>query len=262
MTYSNLWTDQMGHDVFIAKKPKRIISLVPSQTELLFDLGLNEEIIGVTKFCVHPMDRVALKTIIGGTKKFRFEAINDLKPDLILGNKEENYQSGIEQLRQNYPVWMSDIKTLDDAFNMIVTVGRIVGKFQNSLQLVQSINEGFISLPIVNRPRSVLYLIWQEPYMVVGGDTFINHLLEKAGYINLTKNLSRYPVLSDREIEALNPDLIFLSSEPFPFRERHCKEFCMKFPNSKVSLVDGEMFSWYGSRLRLAPTYFRDLLLQ
>lgn len=261
MTHSYVLTDQMGNNLSIPEKPKRIISLVPSQTELLFDLGLEEEIVGVTKFCVHPKDSVASKTIIGGTKKFRFETIHKLKPDIIFGNKEENYQSGIEQLKQNYPVWMSDIKTLDDAFDMINSLGRITGMFQNSLKLVRSIKNEFLSLPKVDKPKSVLYLIWQEPKMTVGGDTFIHHLLEKAGYINLAKSLSRYPELTDEDIESLRPDLIFLSSEPFPFREKHLKEFKNRFPKVKVSLVDGEMFSWYGSRLNLAPPYFRELLL-
>ncbi len=258
---SGLLIDQMGFELSISKRPERIVSLVPSQTELLFDLGLHEQIVGVTKFCIHPKNAVAEKTIVGGTKKFRFEVIDELKPDLIIGNKEENYQSGIEELKKKYPVWMSDIYTLDDALDMMLGIGRIVGKLQESLKLIQNIKEGFHSLPLVKEGKRVLYFIWQHPNMVAGSETFIDHIIERLGYVNLAKNLSRYPELTNQEIHALDPDLIFLSSEPFPFKEKHLKEFQQKFPNAKVSLVDGEMFSWYGSRLRLAPSYFKELLL-
>src|SRR5579863_4514221 len=112
-------TDQLGTRLDIKIPPERIISLVPSQTELLFDLGLEEQIVGVTRFCVHPAEKVAMKVKVGGTKRFDFEKIASLNPDLIIGNKEENYLEGIEALRKEYPVWMSDIFTLKDALDMI-----------------------------------------------------------------------------------------------------------------------------------------------
>ena len=115
----NTFIDHLGKQISISFPPKRIISLVPSQTELLADLGLEDRIVGITKFCIHPEPWQKTKTIVGGTKKFRFDVIDSLKPDLIIGNKEENYQGGIEQLKSQYPVWMSDIVTLKDAFAMI-----------------------------------------------------------------------------------------------------------------------------------------------
>jgi len=261
MPFSHLYTDQIGRKVSVPNNPQRIVSLVPSQTELLFDLGLDDEIVGLTKFCTHPRDRVKSKTNIGGTKKFRFEKIDQLKPDLILGNKEENYREGIERLKQHYPVWVSDVKNFEGALSMIANIGRIVGRLQNALEMIKSIQNDFESLSTPESPKRVLYFIWQNPNMVVGGDTFIDDLLGKAGYINLTKYLTRYPELSDEEVRELNPDLIFLSSEPYPFQDKHLVEFQQKFPSAQIQLVDGEMFSWYGSRLKLVPAYFRGLNL-
>ncbi|MEL7004576.1 MAG: helical backbone metal receptor [Bacteroidota bacterium] len=259
MSLSHNHIDQMGYQVAIPKTPKRIISLVPSQTELLFDLGLDEQVVGLTKFCVHPKEKVKTKTNVGGTKKFRFDSIDRLKPDLILGNKEENYQEGIERLKRDYPVWVSDIKTIDDALNMIASIGRIVGRLQPALQMVKSIQNSFDMLQQAKPYRKVLYLIWQNPNMVAGGGTFINHLLEKAGFINMAKHLMRYPELDDDEIRAMEPDLILLSSEPYPFQKQHQEEFCQRFASAQVQLVDGQMFSWYGSRLQQVPSYFKSL---
>ena len=118
-----IFTDQLGRKLILEKIPQRIISLVPSQTELLFDLGLEEEVVGITKFCIHPDSWFHSKTRIGGTKQFDFEKIKSLQPDLIIGNKEENDKEQIEELMKNFTVWMSDIKTLADACKMICEIG-------------------------------------------------------------------------------------------------------------------------------------------
>lgn len=251
--------DQMGCYVDIPYLPKRIVSLVPSQTELLFDLGLSGEIVGVTKFCIYPEELVRSKVNVGGTKKFRFEVIDELRPDLILGNKEENYKEGIEELKSRYPVWMSDIENLNDAYDMMLSIGKITGKFRKAQDIVNETKSQFKTLTTPENKKSVLYLIWQQPNMVAAQGTFIDHLLGKAGFYNLASHMSRYPELSDGQIREMNPDLIFLSSEPFPFKEKHQIEFQQSFPNSRVALVDGELFSWYGSRLKQAPEYFQKL---
>lgn len=261
MSELNTMIDQMGFEVNIEAIPKRIISLVPSQTELLFDLGLDKEIVGITKFCVHPKDKIDKITKVGGTKKFRFDVIDDLEPDLILGNKEENYQEGIEKLKERYPVWVSDIETLDGAYDMMLSVGRITGKLKKSIDIVSETKQQFARLTNDRPSKTVLYFIWQEPKMVAGGGTFINHLLEKAGFINLAAQMQRYPELTDDRIKELDPDLILLSSEPFPFAKKHLDDFKQRFPTVNISLVDGELFSWYGSRLRLAPAYFKKMLV-
>src|SRR4051812_11307667 len=120
------FTDQMGNAVELEGPPSRIVSLVPSQTELLFYLGLDKEVAGITKFCIHPAEMFHSKPRVGGTKKYDFEKIRQLAPDLIIGNKEENEQKQVEELQKLYPVWMSDIRNLADALQMIRSVGELV----------------------------------------------------------------------------------------------------------------------------------------
>lgn len=251
------FTDQLNNKVSIPFPPRRIISLVPSQTELLASLGLQDEVVGITKFCVHPAPWLKSKTIIGGTKDFRYEIIDKLQPDLIIGNKEENYEEGIYELQKKYPVWMSDIVTWNDALNMIQGIGQITGKEAEALGIINSVKNAFESLQTFSS-QSVLYFIWRKPWMVAGSDTFIHAILEKLNLRNAI-DTSRYPEISNEEIRQLNPDYIFLSSEPYPFQEKHIEELKQISPSSKIILVDGEMFSWYGSRLLHAPLYFNSL---
>jgi ABC-type Fe3+-hydroxamate transport system substrate-binding protein len=258
------YIDQLGCEVLIPVPPKRIVSLVPSQTELLSDLGLEDQVVGITKFCVHPAAWRNHKAIIGGTKKFDFNMIKGLNPDLIIGNKEENYQDGIEQLKEIAPVWMSDITSLEDATQMILELGKITGREEISHELANTVLSSFDSL-IQVKPKTVLYLIWYNPWMAAATETFIHTMLSKTGVKNCLENVSRYPELTNDEIKRLNPDFVFLSSEPFPFRQKHVDELQQILPASKIISVDGEMFSWYGSRLKLFVNYFntavRPLLL-
>lgn len=250
--------DQMGNEVVVAYPPQKIVSLVPSQTELLFDLGLDKELVGITKFCVHPKHKVKDKIKIGGTKHFNFDRIDSLQPDLIIGNKEENYKAGIQKLRQKYPVWMSDIANLEQAYEMMLCLGKITGKDKNAVQLVDKIKQDFQTIDN-ELNKKVLYFIWKNPYMAVGEDTFIHHLLEKCGFKNLLTGKSRYPKLTVEEVRNYQPELILLSSEPYPFQEKHVNEFRAICPDANIAIVDGELFSWYGSRLQYAPAYFREI---
>jgi ABC-type Fe3+-hydroxamate transport system substrate-binding protein len=214
--------------------------------------------VGLTKFCIHPREKVKKKTIIGGTKSFHFEVIRQLRPDLIIGNKEENYPDGIRELQQHYPVWMSDMVNLEEALAMISEVGSITAAAAGAASLTAAIRREFTALP----PADLLpaaYFIWKEPYMAVGQGTFIQDMLQRAGFANVFQSRSRYPEVSPEEIRQAKPQVILLSSEPYPFREKHLAEFRQMCPGALVKLVDGEMFSWYGSRLRLAPAYFGRL---
>jgi len=251
--------DQLGNRLCLTHTPCRIISLVPSQTELLFDLGLDEEIVGITRFCIHPGNKCAKKVIIGGTKRFNFDVIYKLRPDLIIGNKEENYQEGIEKLRSKYHVWMSDVNTLEDAYQMIRSVGEIVGKSKEADEIVSDIETEMNRFSDHNG-IDVAYFIWNKPYMVAGENTFIDHMLGKFGFINVFKDLDRYPEVTLEQISDANPDAIFLSSEPYPFKLKHLNEFKKRFPSAKVKLVDGTMFSWYGSRLGYSADYVSNLI--
>lgn len=252
-----VYRDQIGNIIHLKEVPERIISLVPSQTELLFDLGLDQKIVGITKFCIHPKEKVKDVTKIGGTKNFHFDRIHKLKPDLIIGNKEENFKEGIAALAKNYPVWISDISTLKDAIQMMKMIGEITNTLDKTNLIANKILKSFRSLKI-NSKKSALYLIWKNPYMSIGGDTFINHMMEYAGFSNILKDLKRYPELSAEEIASLKPDYILLSSEPYPFKNKHLDEFKNILPKSRILIVDGEMFSWYGSRLQYAAQYFKQ----
>ena len=232
--------------------------MVPSQTELLYDLGLEERVVGVTKFCVHPKTWLKSKTIVGGTKKFRFEAIDALQPDLVIGNKEENYQEGIDALSQKYPVWMSDIEQLEDALWMVREVGKITGMSEKAKETATTIHQHFETLIRKNLGKA-LYLIWRRPYMAAGKNTFINDMLGRIGLENVMASNNRYPEISENRMRELDPDYVLLSSEPYPFKEQHLSEISRVCPDAKVMLADGEMFSWYGSRLVHAVAYFRQL---
>ncbi|WP_199117534.1 helical backbone metal receptor [Pedobacter sp. ASV28] len=251
--------DQLGNKVEFDYPPKRVISIVPSQTELLFDLGLDEEVVGITKFCIHPIEKFATRAKVGGTKKLRIEEIRALQPDLIIGNKEENTQEEIELLRQEFPVWMSDIHNLDEAMWAIAEIGTLVNRGPEAAYLNHLINAGFTdlqTLAIANGiNQSVAYMIWKDPNMFAGRDTFINDILQKIGLRNLIEQ-SRYPALSTQQLIDLNPQLVFLSSEPYPFKQKHLEDIQSAMTKAKVILVDGEMFSWYGSRLVKAVQYF------
>jgi ABC-type Fe3+-hydroxamate transport system substrate-binding protein len=245
-------------DVRTLNLPQRIISLVPSQTELLADLGLGDRVVGITKFCIHPEEWRKTKAIVGGTKNFDFDMIRSLNPDLIIGNKEENYQEGIEELQKHFPVWMSDIVTIDDACQMILSIGDITDASEKASALIERIKNEFKSV-VRLEPQSTLYLIWKNPWMGAASGTFIDEMLKLSGLRNCLKSKTRYPELTSDEIGQLNPELILLSSEPYPFKEKHMEELQMLCPTSKILLVDGEMFSWYGSRLLKFPTYLEDL---
>ncbi len=254
------FTDQIQREVEISFPPKRIISIVPSQTELLFSLDLDIEIIGITKFCVHPAEKFKMVTKVGGTKKLNLDKIRELKPDLIIANKEENNQEEIEILMKEFPVWMSDIYTLNDALKMILQVGAISDKVNESENLVSKIKRKFENINLSgNSFQKVAYFIWKDPYMIAGKHTFIDDIIKICGFSNAF-DLERYPEISLEVLKETNPDLIFLSSEPYPFKERHVEEFQKICPQSKVVIVDGEMFSWYGSRLLKAAAYLQVLV--
>ncbi len=254
-----VFIDQTRRTVSVTGIPQRIISLVPSQTELLFDLGLHDEVIGITKFCVHPVEWFRSKTKIGGTKRINTDLIHQLNPDLIIANKEENDKEQVEELANYFPVWISNVGNLDEAYYMIKQVGLITNKEQPANKIVSLIKENFAELPAPDIRFPTTYLIWKDPYMTIGGDTFIHALLEAAGFENIFAGQTRYPAIRIDDLEKVGCQLLLLSSEPFPFKQKHIEELQAQLPATKIVLVDGEMFSWYGSRLLSAPGYFRKL---
>lgn len=251
--------DQMGREVRVPVRVFRIVSIVPSQTELLIDLGLKDRVVGITKFCVHPVQLRREKAVVGGTKKVNIDKVRALQPDLIIGNKEENELNDIIALEKEFPVWMSDIYTLEDSYRFMEMIGELLDV--DTKPMIETIQDKFSELNKIaekSESKTAVYLIWDNPTMLAGENTFINDILQRLKIRNICPN-PRYPEVDLTKLEE-DPDLILLSSEPYPFKEKHIQKFQAQFPNAKVMLVDGEMFSWYGSRLLKAPKYFTELL--
>jgi len=252
--------DQTGILHVLDDGPQRIVSLVPSITELLYDFGLQEVIVGCTKFCVHPKGFKKTITIVGGTKKVKVDKVIALKPDIILANKEENTKEDIAKLRSCCPVWVSDIPDVKGSYALISAIGEIYNNPYKADEIIKTTKQ------ILNKTNdinfSVAYLIWRAPYMTIGGDTFIHDMLTYCGFENVFGDRLRYPEVTISDIQDKRPDVIFLSSEPFPFKDKHIEELKMKIPNVKVVLVDGEYFSWYGTRILHCPDYKNKLYEQ
>lgn len=254
-------TDQFGRTLYFKNTPKRIISLVPSQTELLVDMGLKDQIVGVTKFCVHPKNIRKEKMIVGGTKGIRINKIKALEPDIILCNKEENTKEMVEELTQFYPVHISDINNLEDTYELIFQYGQIFDKNQEAKKINENIQRQAVDFNrfIADKPiLKVAYFIWRKPWMVVGNNTFVNYLLKLNKFENVYEEASRYPEIDIRQLKEM--DFLLLSSEPFPFAEKHKQELLpVVKKDTQIKFVDGEYFSWYGSRLAAAFQYFKAL---
>lgn len=250
--------DQLKRELHFDYRPRRIVSLVPSLTELLVDLGLEDDIVGVTKFCVHPEHLRKSVVVVGGTKTVKRDKIEELTPDFILANKEENEEEIVNSLSESFPVYVSDINTIDDLLLLIEDLSRIFDIADKGAQLKGEIKSRLHSFrkQISAFPKlKVAYFIWKEPWMVAGSHTFIDYMLRLNNFDNVYGTLERYPEINIDTLETL--DYVLLSSEPFPFKEEHKKELPVE--RSKIVIIDGEYFSWYGSRLLKAFEYFINL---
>lgn len=255
-----IFIDQLERRITLPSfPPQKIVSLVPSQTELLFALGLQEEVAGITKFCIHPEEWFRTKPRVGGTKALHLEEIAALEPDLIIANKEENEREQIEWLEARFPVWISDVRTIDHAAEMIRRVGELVGKAEAAAALALKIQGQFFQLRNEKwTVKRAAYLIWNDPVMAAGAQTFIDSMLRHAGFKNAFASQPRYPELSPEILKKANPEVILLPSEPYPFSEKHISFFQEICPESVILLVDGELFSWYGNRMLEFPAYIRS----
>lgn len=259
--YPKEFTDQIEHQFTLSAIPEKIISLVPSQTELLYYLGLDKEVVGITKFCVHPEKWLSSKQKIGGTKNINLELIKSLQPDLIIANKEENLAHHVKQLQKEFSVYTSDINNFNDALTMIAHVGQMTNKNEKTEQLIEQITtvkEQFEkSYP--KTQKTCAYLIWQEPFMAVGNRTFIHEMINIFGLHNSFEDKDRYPEVTLDELKEKQLDYLLLSTEPYPFKENHLEQLQSELPDTKVMMADGEMFSWYGNRLLKCFPYFSQL---
>lgn len=255
-------TDQLNRPLQFKKVPKRIVSLVPSQTELLVDLGLEASIVAVTKFCIHPTHLRMSKAVIGGTKQINIEKIKALRPDIILCNKEENTKEIIESLSDIAPIHISDIYNLEDCYELIKMYGdifKVESKAEDIISNIQNEREKFQLQVKTNKNLKVAYFIWNTPWMIAASNTFIDVMINEAGFQNVFKDEKRYPEIKLDNSKLKETDIIFLSSEPFPFKENHILELKSHFPEKTIKIVDGELFSWYGSRLLKSYQYFETL---
>lgn len=256
------FVDHLSRKISINFPPKRIISTVPSLTELLSDLHLEDEVVGVTRFCTFPKGWKKTKTIIGGTKRLDFNKISSLKPDLIIGNKEENIKPQVEEIADKYPFWISDIECFEDNKKLIKDIGELCNRTTEAEVICTRIENVCSKIRgIQKKPKRVAYFIWRNPFMVAGSNTYINSMLEKLGFVNVFSHLDkRYPIITLDDLMRVEVDEIFLSSIPFHFNELHAQEIKMNFPDIKVTFVDGEVFSYYGSRLAKSEEYLLSLL--
>ncbi len=238
-------------------KPLSIISLVPSISELLHYLSLEKETVGITKFCIHPDEWYKNKNRIGGTKNLNLRKIKELNPTLILANKEENIKEQIELLAQEFPVFLTDVNSFDEGITMIKDISQLTSTQQKANNLINDINANR-SISSTPHKIKVAYLIWKDPYMVAAGDTFIDSMLNISGLINVFSNKSRYPIITIDDLNNSDADIILLSTEPYPFKKKHLTELSSEFPLKKLFIADGEMFSWYGSRMLNALQYFKE----
>ncbi|UKB85217.1 helical backbone metal receptor [Chryseobacterium sp. MEBOG06] len=238
----------------------KIVSLVPSITEALFDLGLTEhEVIGRTKFCIHPHDKVKNVAIIGGTKNINIQKIKDLHPDLIIANKEENVKDQVEALMSDFKVMVTNVETIEDNYYLLKNLGNLFKK-EEKAQLFNLKIYDILNLSKLETPVKAAYLIWKNPYMTIGSDTFIHKILAEIGFENIFKDKTRYPVITTEDLS--DADVIMLSSEPFPFKEKHIEELQVFYPDKKIMIVDGEAFSWYGTHIAKCEHYFKGLLTE
>lgn len=239
----------------------KVVSLVPSITEALFDLGLTEnEVIGRTKFCIHPEGKIKGVPIIGGTKNINIDKIKALKPDLILANKEENVKEQVEALMEDYKVLVTNIETIEDNYYLLKNLGNIFNKEERAQQFNLKIYDVLEQAKLNSTNVKAAYLIWKNPYMTIGSDTFIHKILTEIGFENIFKDKTRYPEIQMEDLA--DADVIMLSSEPFPFKEKHIEEMKAFYPDKKIMIVDGEAFSWYGTHIAKCGDYFQELLAE
>jgi ABC-type Fe3+-hydroxamate transport system substrate-binding protein len=243
----------------------RIISLCPSLTELVFDLGLGDSLVGRTKFCVHPAPQVEAIEKVGGTKNPKIARIVELAPDIVLMNEEENRIEDAEALRATgINCHTSMPRTIAETAAMVRSISIALGRSQQGDVIARDIEtRGADVATRAHEPIRYAYLIWREPWMTVNNDTFVHALLANAGGVNVFGTMpDRYPIVTLEQIRDTSPDVVLLSTEPFPFAERHIEELAGKtgIPRERIVVVDGELLSWHGSRTPRGIVYGGDVM--
>ena len=260
-------TDARGTTLTLAAPPQRIVSLVPSTTESLFALGCGERVVGITRFCVHPAEGLVGRVKVGGTKDLDMARLCALQPDLVIGNAEENTRELFAAIEaEGIPLHVAFPRTVDDALADLLALGRLVGAAEAAAAQVARIQAARARLhaQVQGEGLRYAYLIWRRPWMAINDQTFIAALLAEAGGVNvLGAHPDRYLTLAGgaAELAAAQPEVVLLSSEPFPFQEKHADELAAEsgLPRARFVLVDGERCSWHGVRMAEALGYLADL---
>ena len=245
----------------------RIVSLCPSLTELVVDLGRGDDLVGRTKFCIHPADLAERVPSVGGTKDPKVARIVALRPDLVLVNEEENRREDAEALRAaGVPLHVSFPRDADETADMVRDIARALERPTEGERIATDIErraERVRRAALGRAPVRWAYLIWRDPYMTVNADTFVHAMLSLPGGVNVfADEPTRYPAVDAARLAAAEPDVVLLSSEPFPFRDRHVDELAERsgLPRDRIRLVDGELLSWHGSRTPAGVDYAERVL--
>ena len=244
----------------------RIVSLVPSITELLFDLGLAPQVVGRTGFCVHPKEQVKRVAKVGGTKSIEVARIKRLAPTHLIVNVDENPRATVEELRSFVPhVVVTHPLGPEDNFGLYRLLGGIFSREEQAAELSRQLEREYEHTLVAAAAwprRKVLYLIWKSPWMTVSPDTYISRMLSTVGWETFPSESDvRYPPVELKPSLLQDVDFVLLSSEPYIFRERHCVEIIDHLSSdshTRVALIDGAMTSWYGSRAIRGLAYLRD----
>ena len=214
--------DGCGREVLAPTRPRRIVCLCPSLTETIVVMGAGERLVGRSRYCIHPEDALLEVDVVGGTKNPDIEAIAALQPDLIIAEKEENRAEDIAALEAVAPVYVFVVEDLEDAFAMLERMAVLLDEQRRGRALAADVALRWRALPRLSAPLSCLYMIWRRPWMAAGRATFIHAVLARLGFENAAlKCTGRYPSLEPEHIRELNPKLVLLSSEPYPFQARH-----------------------------------------
>ncbi|MFN3416376.1 MAG: helical backbone metal receptor [Caldimonas sp.] len=252
--------------------PPRIASLVPSVTELLFDLGLGPWIVARTGFCIHPRPAVAAVPKVGGTKDVKLDALRALAPTHVIVNVDENEWPTVQALRSfvpevivTHPCAPEDNLALYE--QMVQAFGHLPGVRARAGTLSMRLRDALVAVDRAGpwAERRVLYVIWREPWMTVARDTYISRLLAMVNWQTWPavtggpQGAARYPVFDWDEARGAGVDTVLLSSEPYRFGGGHRDEVAQRLPGARVLLVDGEMLSWYGSRAVAGLAYLKAL---
>lgn len=253
-----IFTQSLAKDKLVLdKKPQRIVSLVPSVTETLLDIGVVP--VGRTSFCIEPKDKVTNIPRVGGTKTLNINRIAKLNPDLIIANTEENTKEQIETLQSmNFHVWLTFPVTMQDVLEMLIEMGQLCSS-KEAIEKKMDDFRLFLETPLPQTQLKVLILIWKDPWMAVGKKTYTDELLQFSGAVNVCAK-PRYPIITPEVVQGWQPDVILLPTEPYAFQEKDQKIWSKLCPKATVTFFCGEDLFWSGFRTPKAAAELSKLI--